>query len=131
MGLLKILTAIATGTLVLVLAFPAAAHRPLSPNRSKHTSSASRAGAGAPVPAEGDQIYYAPFGTTPIFTRHYIYYPAPPTPPQPYVDPNECEDNGTNCTDAQLCEFWGENCDSKSQGNAPSEASAEGLQSGS
>ena len=106
-ALLKMLTATAAGTLVAVVAFPAAAHRPLPPNRSKQTSSATRAGAGAP---EQHQFYVAPFGTTPIFTRHYIYSPGPATPLQPYVDPNECEDNGTNCTDAQLCEYWGANC---------------------
>jgi hypothetical protein len=100
-------------------------------NRSKQKSSATRAGAGAPVPAEHDVIYVAPFGMTPIFTPHYIYIPAPPTSPQPYVDPNECEDNGTNCTDAQLCEFWGENCGSFPLGISPSEAPAEGTQSGS
>jgi hypothetical protein len=42
----------------------------------------------------------------------YIDIPAVP-PPAPYVDPNQCEDSGTSCTDQQLCEYWGE-CDSTS-----------------
>jgi hypothetical protein len=41
----------------------------------------------------------------------YIYVPGPSTPTA-YVDPNECQDSGTNCTDVQACEFWGENCGS-------------------
>jgi hypothetical protein len=42
----------------------------------------------------------------------YIDIPVVP-PPAPYVDPNQCEDSGTNCTDQQLCQYWGE-CDSTS-----------------
>ena len=97
-------------------------------NPSKHKSSTTRAGAGAQTPGEHDVIYVAPFGTTPIFTPHYIYIPAPSTPPQPYVDGNECEDAGNNCTDAQLCEFWGENCGSLPEGIPPSGTAAEGTQ---
>ena len=26
-------------------------------------------------------------------------------------DPNACADNGSECTDQQLCDLWGENCD--------------------
>jgi hypothetical protein len=55
-------------------------------------------------------VYTAPFGSKPIVGPRYIYVPAPTTAPSAYVDPNECQDNGTNCTDPQLCEFWGENC---------------------
>jgi hypothetical protein len=43
-----------------------------------------------------------------------------------YADPNECEDNGNNCTDAQLCEFWGENCGSFPGGIPATGAPAEG-----
>ena len=55
-------------------------------------------------------IYTAPFGTSPIVTPGYIYSPGPINP-SAYVDPNECADTGSNCTDAQLCTYWGENCD--------------------
>lgn len=102
---------------------------PQSSARSKHKSLAARAGRGAAVPGEHDGLYVAPFGPTPIVTPHYVYIPAPATPPQPYVDPNECEDNGTNCTDAQLCEFWGENCGSFPAGiPPPPEPPPEGTQ---
>jgi hypothetical protein len=55
-------------------------------------------------------IYTAPFGTSPIVTPGYIYSPGPINP-SAYVDPNECVDTGSNCTDAELCTYWGENCD--------------------
>ncbi len=55
-------------------------------------------------------VYTAPFGTSPIVTPGYIYSPGPINP-SAYVDPNECQDSGSNCTDAQLCTYWGENCD--------------------
>ncbi len=42
---------------------------------------------------------------------NYIYVPGPTTPTV-IVDPNECQDSGTNCSDLQACEFWGENCGS-------------------
>ena len=42
----------------------------------------------------------------------YIHVPAVANP-APYVDPNECEDTGSNCTADQACEYWGE-CDSTS-----------------
>ena len=44
--------------------------------------------------------------------RRIIYIPGPSNPAPPYVDPNECQDNGTNCTDEQACDYWGENCGS-------------------
>jgi hypothetical protein len=37
----------------------------------------------------------------------YIHVPAVANP-APYVDPNECQDNGSNCTADQACEYWGE-----------------------
>jgi hypothetical protein len=55
-------------------------------------------------------VYTAPFATSPIVTPGYIYSPGPINP-SAYVDPNECMDTGSNCTDAQLCTYWGENCD--------------------
>ena len=64
--------------------------------------------------------YSAPFGSKPIVTPRYIYVPGPTTAPSAYVDPNECQDNGTNCTDFQLCEFWGENCDTQAPVDAAS-----------
>ncbi len=48
----------------------------------------------------------------PLRTVPYIYIPGPSNPAPPYVDPNECQDNGTNCTDVQACDYWGENCGS-------------------
>jgi hypothetical protein len=27
-----------------------------------------------------------------------------------YVDPSECQDNGTSCTDQEACTYWGQNC---------------------
>lgn len=42
----------------------------------------------------------------------YIYVPGPTTPAPAYVDPNGCADSGTDCTDQELCDYWGENCDS-------------------
>jgi hypothetical protein len=41
----------------------------------------------------------------------YIYVP-PGVPGPPYVDPNACADSGTDCTDQQLCDLWGMNCNS-------------------
>ncbi len=42
----------------------------------------------------------------------YLKFPAMPTPPTPWVDPNACENSGNDCTDLQACEYWGENCGS-------------------
>jgi len=39
----------------------------------------------------------------------YIHLPGPSTPPAPYV--GECISSGNNCTDQQLCDIWGMNCD--------------------
>jgi hypothetical protein len=55
-------------------------------------------------------VYSAPFGSNPIVTPGYIYSPGPINP-SAYVDPNECRDSGSNCTDIELCTYWGENCD--------------------
>ena len=55
-------------------------------------------------------IYTAPFGPNPIKTPGYSYSPGPINP-SAYVDPNECAETGSNCTDEQLCTYWGENCD--------------------
>ncbi len=55
-------------------------------------------------------VYTAPFATSPIVTPGYIYSPGPINP-SAYVDPNECLDTGSNCTDVDLCTYWGENCD--------------------
>ena len=55
----------------------------------------------------------APFGSSSVVTPRYIYVPAPATVPSSYVDPSECQENGINCTDPQLCQFWGENCDTQ------------------
>ena len=47
----------------------------------------------------------------PLRTVPYIYIPGPTSPCAALaVDPNECQDNGTNCTDEQACDYWGENC---------------------
>ncbi len=53
-----------------------------------------------------------PVKPTPPRTVPYIYVPVPSYPTPPVIDPNECQDSGTNCTDEQACEYWGENCDS-------------------
>ncbi len=39
----------------------------------------------------------------------YIHLPGPSTPPAPYV--GDCISSGNNCTDQQLCDIWGMNCD--------------------
>jgi hypothetical protein len=39
----------------------------------------------------------------------YIHLPGPTTPPVPYV--GDCISSGNNCTDQQLCDIWGMNCD--------------------
>ena len=45
-------------------------------------------------------------------TARIIYIDVPVVPSsQPYVDPNACADSGNDCTTAQLCEYWGEDCD--------------------
>ena len=59
-----------------------------------------------------DVIYSAPFSPTSIVTQGYIYAPGPVAGASTYADPNECQDDGNNCTDQQLCQYWGENCDS-------------------
>jgi hypothetical protein len=41
-------------------------------------------------------------------TPNYTYYPAPTSAPSPADD---CIPSGNNCTDQQLCEIWGMNCD--------------------
>ena len=41
----------------------------------------------------------------------YIKVPGPANP-STFVDPNECQDSGNNCTDQQACQYWGMNCDS-------------------
>ena len=44
-------------------------------------------------------------------TPTYIDIPASTTAAATaYVDPNECQNTGGNCTDEQLCAIWGENC---------------------
>jgi hypothetical protein len=70
----------------------------------------SKANGGKPRVEGPGVIYTAPFGTSPIVTPGYIYSPGPINP-SAYVDPNECVDTGSNCTDAELCTYWGENCD--------------------
>jgi hypothetical protein len=48
---------------------------------------------------------------TPSSSRLLIITEAVLPSSQPYVDPNACQDNGTGCTDAQLCQFYSVNCD--------------------
>jgi hypothetical protein len=70
--------------------------------------------------------YTAPFGSSSIVTPRYIYVPAPATVSSSYVDPNECQDSGNACTGQQLCQFWGENCDSQAPVDAaPGETSGD------
>ena len=57
------------------------------------------------------QIYLAPFPQYPITTKLYIYSPGVSSPEVGSTDdPNSCETSGSNCTDEQLCQFWGINC---------------------
>ena len=51
-------------------------------------------------------VYTAPFATSPIVTPGYIYSPGPINP-SAYVDPNECEDTGSNCTDVRALHLLG------------------------
>jgi hypothetical protein len=44
----------------------------------------------------------------------YIYVPIPSVAPTPSVDPNSCQDNGSNCTALGACAYWGLNCESLS-----------------
>jgi hypothetical protein len=48
----------------------------------------------------------------------YIHVPAVANP-APYVDPNECQDTGSNCTAEQACEYWGECATSYGQATDP------------
>jgi hypothetical protein len=60
----------------------------------------------------------------------YIYVPAGVSSTPPYVDPNGCADSGTDCTDVQLCEFWGMNCDSLPTFAYPNPATTTGTPTG-
>ena len=42
----------------------------------------------------------------------YIHEPGITPSSATVVDPNACQDSGTDCTDEQACQFWGENCGS-------------------
>jgi hypothetical protein len=53
----------------------------------------------------------------------YIYLPGPSTPPVPYV--GDCLTSGNNCTDQELCDIWGMNCDLITTTPAPVAAPAE------
>jgi hypothetical protein len=88
-----------------------------------HTGTKPRNSTARATPAAPHEVYVAPFGPTPIVTAYYIYVPPPVPPAVPYVDPNQCEDNGTGCTDAQLCQYWAESCDSLSYDLQPANAS--------
>jgi len=46
-------------------------------------------------------------GTGPL----YIYVPGGPNQASSAPGANDCLAYGNNCTDQQLCEIWGENCD--------------------
>jgi hypothetical protein len=62
-------------------------------------------------------VIRAPYGPTSVSTPSYIDASGPVTS-TPYVDPNECQDNGTNCTAIQLCTYWGQNCSGSPAGAA-------------
>lgn len=57
----------------------------------------------------------------------YIYVPVPPNTAPPSVDPNGCVDSGTGCTDEQLCDFWGMNCNSLPPMVQPNPVAASGI----
>jgi len=81
--------------------------------KARHTNVRTKAVAKTSLSiVKPDVIYGAPFGPTSIVAPGYIYAPGPVAGSSTFVDPNECQDNGDNCTDAQLCQYWGENCDS-------------------
>jgi hypothetical protein len=48
--------------------------------------------------------------TSPARNPIYIYVPTT-APSAPQADPNECADDGSNCTDLGSCYYWGVNCD--------------------
>jgi hypothetical protein len=121
-------TSIVTAGAVLALLAPAAANaREVTNKHADAGASAARGNhgvkssthrgskkKGGKTTARGSHgAHTAPFGSSSIVTPRYIYVPAPATAPSSYVDPNECQDNGNDCTDQQLCQFWGENCDSQ------------------
>ncbi len=82
-------------------------------SKATHTSGKTTTAGKTSVPVSKPHVIYrAPFGPTSIVTPGYIYVPGPAAGASAYVDPNECQDSGTNCTDNQLCTYWGENCDS-------------------
>jgi hypothetical protein len=41
----------------------------------------------------------------------YILVPGVPNQASTALGPDDCATSGNNCTDQQLCDIWGENCD--------------------
>ncbi len=60
----------------------------------------------APRPHRRPRI--APFPSWPIVTPRYIYIPADAANFPVVVD--DCHTNGNNCSDDQLCDYWGVSC---------------------
>ena len=53
-------------------------------------------------------MYVAPFPSRPIVTPRYVYLP-PDAGNYPVVVV-DCQAGGNDCTDDQLCAYWGVNC---------------------
>ena len=85
-----------------------------------HPSSKGRS---STAPAAPHGIRVAPFASTPIVKAYHVSGSPTVSSAMPYIDPNECEDNGTSCTDAQLCLYWAESCGSSPYGVPPANAS--------
>jgi hypothetical protein len=75
-----------------------------------------------------DQIYVAPFAQHPITTRLYIYAPGPiGSGAVSGATGDSCETSGSDCTDEELCEFWGMNCPDGGISSLPSGARVAGA----
>ena len=85
-----------------------------------HTSSKRRSSI---APATPHGVSAAPSGSTSIVTAYHVSGSPTASSAMPYVDPNECEDNGTGCTGTQLCLYWAESCSSSPSGLSPANAS--------
>jgi len=108
-------TAIACALIAVLAAGAAAGGRPrhaaAGPAGPHVSVPRSKAGARSQsVVAHPDTVFRAPWPAYSIVTPHYIYLPGFTGVPVPSSVAEECPDPGENCSDEQLCEYWGTTC---------------------
>lgn len=99
---------ITLGGAMLALAAPAAnaSFDKVLPSKAPHVTKAGKTNAKTKTPRPGGNVV--------------VMIIAPPLPAGTQLQPAEdpllaCEGTGADCTDAQLCDIWGMNCDQVAQ----------------